>query len=93
LHNVHHCAWHAAHSGETGHIDFTFDSKAEINDFTILPDGKVDYRSTCRITMTEKRRPSGNGYRAGNRIAGMRRFRQRSSRLGGEPARLTAGTG
>lgn len=79
--------------GDKGKIEYMFEEKPEECEFHVLPDGRVDYRKTKVIVMTEQDRLLARIIDPQNGIEGKNVYGETVSAASGAPIRLAMGRG
>ena len=83
----------SAKEGEPGRVDFTFSTIPQEYDFHILPDGRIDYKSSTNILMAEKDKLLARIFDPKEGVPGVNVSGEKIVANAGKPALLTAGNG
>ena len=79
--------------GQDGKVEFTFSIEQQVYDFRILPDGKIDYKSSSNILMAQKNMLLARIIEPKEGVPGINVLGERGKADAGKPASCTAGTG
>jgi uncharacterized protein len=79
--------------GEPGRVEFNFSTVSQEYDFRILPDGRIDYKKSANILMTEKGDLLARVFHHTNGAPGVNVYGENVAANAGKPALLTAGKG
>jgi uncharacterized protein (DUF342 family) len=83
----------APKEGEPGRVEFTFSTEPQEYDFHILPDGRIDYKSSTNILMAVKDTLLARIFDPQDGVSGVNVSGEKVPASAGKPAMLTAGNG
>jgi uncharacterized protein (DUF342 family) len=83
----------SAKEGEPGRVEFSFSTVPQEYDFHILPDGRIDYKSSTNILMAEKDKLLARIFDPKEGVAGVNVLGEKVPANAGKTALLTAGNG